>query len=88
VLAPSDEALQNLLGSAYLGKGDREAALVHLQKAFAGNPADALALFLRAQIYADRNENEKALGDAEKVVARHSRTILKAKGCSPSCSSG
>lgn len=67
--APSNEAIKNLLAAAYLKKGDSGAALRELDAVLGHNQNDGLALFLRAGIYADAGENEKARGDAEKVVA-------------------
>ena len=67
-LAPSDVTLRNLVGSAYLSKGDSGAALVQFEKVLARHPRNQLAHYSRAQIFADTDQNEKALADAEKVV--------------------
>ena len=67
-LAPNEVKLRNLLGSAYLSKGDATAALAQFEKVLARDPANQLAHFSRAQIFADTDQNEKALADAEKVV--------------------
>jgi Flp pilus assembly protein TadD len=68
-IAPDDMKLRNLLGSAYLSKGDSAAALVQFEKVLAWDPANPLAHYSRAQIFADTDQNEKALLDAEKVAA-------------------
>ncbi|MDP9338195.1 MAG: tetratricopeptide repeat protein [Acidobacteriota bacterium] len=67
-IAPSSLELKNLLATAYTRKGDAPAALRELDAVLSHNPADGLARFLRAGIYADAGENERALLDAEKVV--------------------
>jgi Flp pilus assembly protein TadD len=69
VVAPNDTKLRNLLGSAYMAKGDSTAALVQFEKVLAWDPANPLAHYSRAQIFADTDQNEKALVDAEKVAA-------------------
>ncbi len=68
-LSPADTNARNLLGAAYLGKGDKPLALAQFAKILAQEPENQLAHFRRAQIYADSDENEKALADAEKVFA-------------------
>jgi tetratricopeptide (TPR) repeat protein len=68
-LSPDDVKLRNLLGTAYLGKGDAAAALVEFEKVLARDPGNQLAHYSRAQIFADTDQNDKALADAEKVVA-------------------
>ena len=68
-LSPADTNARNLLGAAYLGKGDQPLALAQFAKILAQEPENQLAHFQRAQIYADSDENEKALADAEKVFA-------------------
>jgi len=67
-LASNDVKLRNLLGSAYLSKGDAAAALAQFEKVLARDPANQLAHYSRAQIFADTDQNEKALTDAEKVM--------------------
>ena len=67
--APANAAIENLLAAAYLKKGDSGAALRELNSVLDQDVNDGLALFLRAGIYADAGENEKARGDSEKVVA-------------------
>ena len=57
------------MATAYLKNGDTRAALSELDAVLAHNPNDGLGRFIRAGIYADSGENEKALLDAEKVVA-------------------
>jgi len=68
-IAPDEVRLRNLLGSAYLSKGDSKTALVEFEKVLARDQENQLAHFSRAQIFADTDQNEKALADAEKVVA-------------------
>jgi tetratricopeptide (TPR) repeat protein len=68
-LAPDDTRLRNLLGTAYLSKGDLPSASVEFQNVLARDPANQLAHYSRAQIFADTDQNEKALADAERVVA-------------------
>jgi Flp pilus assembly protein TadD len=68
-LAPNDVKLRNLLGSAYLSKGDLAVALVQFEKVLAREPTNQLGLYSRAQIFAATDQNEKALVDAEQVVA-------------------
>jgi tetratricopeptide (TPR) repeat protein len=67
--ASANKGIKNLLAAAYLKKGDSVAALGELDSMLAQDASDGLALFLRAGIYADAGENEKARSDAEKVVA-------------------
>jgi tetratricopeptide (TPR) repeat protein len=68
-LAPNDTNLRNLLGSAYLSKGDSTAALAQFEKVLARDPANQLAHYSSAKIFAGTGQNEKALTDAEQVVA-------------------
>lgn len=68
-LATDGVKLRNLLGSAYLSKGDSAAALVQFEKVLARDPVNQLAHYSRAQIFADTDQNEKALADAEQVVS-------------------
>jgi tetratricopeptide (TPR) repeat protein len=68
-LAPDDVKVRNLLGSAYLGKGESKAAFVEFERVLARDPENQLAHFSRAQILAETDQNEKALADTEKVVA-------------------
>jgi tetratricopeptide (TPR) repeat protein len=67
-LAPNDVKLRNLLGTASLSKGDATAALVEFDKVLARKPSNQLAHYSRAQIFADTDQNDKALADAEQVV--------------------
>jgi superkiller protein 3 len=69
VLAPDDMKLRNLLGTAYLSKGASAAALAQFEKVLARDPANHLAHYSRAQIFADTNQNAKALADAEQGVS-------------------
>ena len=80
-IAPSDIKLRNLLASAYLSKGDSAAALVQIEKVLARDPANPWAHYSRAHVFADTNQNEKALVDAGRIVAEWpdylpGRTIL------------
>jgi tetratricopeptide (TPR) repeat protein len=67
-ITPQDLELRNFLGSAYQGKNDPAAALVEFNYVLAHDPKNQLAHYLRAQIYADEGENQKALPDAQMVV--------------------
>jgi len=67
-LDPSAIDTRDRLALAYKSKGDATSALVQLAKVVTQQPGDALAHYLRAQIYSDRNEDERALGEAEKAV--------------------
>jgi tetratricopeptide (TPR) repeat protein len=68
-LNAKDRAAGNDLALAYKAKGDLAKALAELDRLIAENGNDPLTLYLRASIYADRNENEKALSDAQKLFA-------------------
>jgi tetratricopeptide (TPR) repeat protein len=68
-LDPANNETQDRLALAYKSKGDAPAALAQLAKSLARDPNDALAHFLRAQIYDDRNQDDRALPEAEKVLA-------------------
>lgn len=81
VLAPANVETRNLLAAAYKAKGDLPHALAELGKVLARDPNNALAHFLRAEIYSDQNKDALALLDAQKVVALQpqnlrGRTIL------------
>jgi Flp pilus assembly protein TadD len=67
-ISPANTDFKNLLATAYLKNGDARAALKELDAVLSQNPNDGLARFIRAGIYADSGENEKALADVEKVV--------------------
>jgi tetratricopeptide (TPR) repeat protein len=70
-LEPANLDARNRLAIAYKAKGgaaDLAAALEQLAKILARDPKNALALYTRAQIYADQNRDSLALPDAEKVV--------------------
>jgi tetratricopeptide (TPR) repeat protein len=67
-LDPAANETRDRLASAYKSKGDVPHALLQLSKVIARDPKDALAYFLRAQIFSDRNEDARALPDAQKVV--------------------
>jgi Flp pilus assembly protein TadD len=69
VLAPDDVKLRNLLGSAYLTKGDSAAALEQFENVLVRDPANQLAHYSRAQIFANTDQNAEALADAEQVVS-------------------
>jgi tetratricopeptide (TPR) repeat protein len=68
-LALGEMKLRILLGSAFLSKGDSAAALAQFEKVLARDPENPLAHYSRAQIFADTDQNEKALADAEQVVS-------------------
>ena len=67
-LAPANVETRNLLAGAYKAKGDLASALAELQKVLARDSKNALAYFLRAEVYSDRNRDDLALSDARKVV--------------------
>jgi tetratricopeptide (TPR) repeat protein len=70
-LAPANVDARNRLAVAYKAKGgasDKANALAQIAKVLARDPQNALALYTRAEIYADQNRDELALADAEKVV--------------------
>lgn len=70
-LAPANVDARNRLAVAYKAKGgaaDNANALQQIAKVLARDPQNALALYTRAEIYADENRDELALPDAEKVV--------------------
>jgi tetratricopeptide (TPR) repeat protein len=69
--APANVDARNRLAVAYKAKGgaaDKANALEQIAKVLARDPQNALALYTRAEIYADQNRDELALLDAEKVV--------------------
>lgn len=68
-LAPGDLEARNYLASAYQSKGDAARAHAQLDFVLARDPQNQLAHYLRAQIQADAGQDEKALVDAESVVA-------------------
>jgi tetratricopeptide (TPR) repeat protein len=68
-LDPANNETRDRLALAYKSKGDAADALAQLSKSLAHDPNDALAHFLRAQIYDDRNQDDRALPEAEKVLA-------------------
>jgi tetratricopeptide (TPR) repeat protein len=70
-LAPANLDARNRLAVAYKAKGgaaDKADALEQLAKVLRRDPQNALALYTRAEIYADENRDGLALPDAEKVV--------------------
>jgi len=70
-LAPANVDARNRLAVAYQAKGDaadKANALEQIAKVLARDPQNALALYTRAEVYADENRDELALPDAEKVV--------------------
>lgn len=69
MLDPANNETRDRLALAYKSKGDSAAALAQLAKSLARQPNDALAHYLRAQIYDDRNDDRLALPEAEKVIA-------------------
>jgi tetratricopeptide (TPR) repeat protein len=67
-LDPADLEARNFLGSAYRSKGDTAAALRQFDYVLARDPQNGLALYLRAQLRADSGDDERAEGDAEKLL--------------------
>jgi tetratricopeptide (TPR) repeat protein len=70
-LAPANLDARNRLAVAYKAKGgaaDKADALEQIAKVLGRDPQNALALYTRAEIYADENRDGLALPDAEKVV--------------------
>lgn len=70
-LEPANLDARNRLAVAYKAKGgvaDQAHALDEIAKVLARDPQNALALYTRAEIYADQNRDALALPDAEKVV--------------------
>jgi tetratricopeptide (TPR) repeat protein len=70
-IEPANLDARNRLAVAYKAKGgaaDVTAALEQIAKVLARDPENALALYTRAEIYADQNRDALALPDAEKVV--------------------
>src|ERR1700682_558005 len=79
-LAPRDAAAGNLLVTAYLSNGDTAEALLQFDKVLALDPENQTAHFVRAQIYADTDQNEKAFADIEKVVAAQPNNMAARPG--------
>ncbi len=70
-LEPAKVDARNRLAVAYKAKGDaadKVNALEQIAKVLARDPQNALALYTRAEIYADQNRDGLALPDAEKIV--------------------
>jgi tetratricopeptide (TPR) repeat protein len=70
-IEPANLDARNRLAVAYKAKGgaaDIAAALAQIAKVLARDPKNALALYTRAEIYANQNRDGLALPDAEKVV--------------------
>jgi tetratricopeptide (TPR) repeat protein len=68
---PANLDARNRLAVAYKAKGgaaDVAAALEQIAKVLARDPENALALYTRAEIYANQNRDALALPDAERVV--------------------
>jgi tetratricopeptide (TPR) repeat protein len=68
---PANLDARNRLAVAYKAKGgaaDVAAALEQIAKVLARDPQNALALYTRAEIYANQNRDALALPDAERVV--------------------
>jgi tetratricopeptide (TPR) repeat protein len=83
-IEPANSDARNRLAVAFKAKGgaaDLTMALEQLAKVLAGDPKNALALYTRAEIYANQNRDGLALPDAEKVVElqpqnAHGRALL------------
>ena len=81
---PANLDARNRLAVAYKAKGgaaDVAAALEQIAKQLARDPKNALALYTRAEIYANQNRDDLALPDAERVVElqpqnAHGRALL------------
>src|SRR5271157_1908422 len=56
---PANNETRNLLAAAYKAKGDPTNALAQLNKVLTRDPSNALAYFLRAEIYSDQNDDAK-----------------------------
>jgi tetratricopeptide (TPR) repeat protein len=70
-IEPANLDARNRLAVAYKAKGgaaDMAMALEQIAKVLARDPKNALALYTRAEIYANQNRDGLALPDAEKVV--------------------
>ena len=70
-IEPANLDARNRLAVAYKAKGgvaDKASALDQVAKVLARDPKNALALYTRAEIYADQNRDASAVSDAEKVV--------------------
>jgi tetratricopeptide (TPR) repeat protein len=70
-IEPANFDARNRLAVAYKAKGgaaDVAAALQQIARVLARDPKNALALYTRAEIYANQNRDGLALPDAEKVV--------------------
>jgi tetratricopeptide (TPR) repeat protein len=70
-IEPANLDARNRLAVAYKAKGgaaDMAMALEQIAKVLARDPKNALALYTRAEIYANQNRDGSALPDAEKVV--------------------
>lgn len=67
-LDPAATETRNRLAAAYKSKGDAANALAQIEKVLARDSQNALGFYLRAQIYSDRNQDDRALSDAQKVV--------------------
>ena len=70
-IEPANLDVRNRLAVAYKAKGgaaDVAVALEQIAKVLARDPTNALALYTRAEIYADQNRDGLALPDAEEVV--------------------
>jgi tetratricopeptide (TPR) repeat protein len=69
-IEPANLEARNRLAVAYKAKGGAAdvAALGQIAKVLVRDPKNALALYTRAEIYADQNRDGLALPDAEKVV--------------------
>lgn len=67
-LDPSNLETRNWLAASYKAKGDSANALHQLDKVLARDPNSALGHFLRGEIYADNNEDDKALVEAQEAV--------------------
>ncbi len=67
-LSPSDATARIDLATVYQARGQMDQALRELNLAIKQSPRAAAAFYLRASIYADRNDDAHALEDARKVI--------------------
>jgi len=67
-IEPRNANVRNQLAGAYLRKGDSSLALQEVNEVLAEDAGNGLALFMRAGIFADAAENEKAVTDIKMVL--------------------
>jgi Flp pilus assembly protein TadD len=67
-IEPRNVNVRNQLAGAYLRKGDSSLALQEVNEVLTEDAGNGLALFMRASIFADADENEKAFTDIKLVL--------------------